>query len=112
MSTHEVPHDLLIAVNSELVLEEKARRLAALILKPTKVQVYADLVRDIVLGLTKAHQKAFGRSNLTAWRIVNEWNDRTALFQLASYWSDDPAQKSVAEAFVTQTYNRNQNPKP
>lgn len=75
---NKVPHSLLIDVNAELELEEKVRR----ILRSTHGKFTQGMVRSMAAGLKLAHAAQFGRSNLTAWRIVQEWNDAYAIFQL------------------------------
>lgn len=83
---YDVPHDLIINVNAELELEEKARRIARLMF-PKGFSEH--IPHAFTSGLKLAHSSLHGKSNLTAWRITREWSDMYAVCMLRNLLCDE-----------------------
>lgn len=88
MSLNYVPVDgsrELTGLESELALESKALRIVRLSgIAPTR-----ERVRIVKKAMILAHAAKYGSSNLTPWRILNEWNDLTACQEITDYLNKD-----------------------
>ncbi len=92
-----VPHDLLVNAAAPIGLENKVRRMIrALNQEPTNSSVIqmTNMLRD-------AFEGAYGRSNLTDWRITTEWPDMVAFAALDSLVRRSPRLTARIDGTVT-----------
>lgn len=83
---NRVPHDLIINVNGPIELDQKVRRmLRSLDIVPTEQRV-----QKLTHALCVAFESLHGRSNLTAWRITKEWDDKHACTMVWVLLQDGP----------------------